>query len=146
MITLVLRQLTYMRESNSIQGIATKTEVPYNALRQILNKGYTDNDSYKNKIELAYGREAYGRLRDIGFSANNARIYSKYRPELASAYESKMMLKIADLTNGAVAERLARDDKPFSQKRVTEIYDIIYKSVRDSIKNSRRTVEEVFDY
>ena len=146
MIAAYLRQLSYMRESQSWQWVARETGIGSKALRQIRSGKVAPSEDFKRQIKNTYHREAYARLRETGFSPKNARIYSQYRPELASAYQMQMSLKIGDLTIGKVAERLETKGLKTTQRNIDRYYDETFEGITKGISNSDLSFEEIQDY
>jgi hypothetical protein len=146
MISLALRQINYMLEEKSLSYVARSTGMSLNSLRQFTKKDSKLPQTVKTSITNAYNRESYGRLRDIGFSVEQARVYGRKIPEIASAWEANMRMKIASLTEVHVARRLVRDDIPATQKNIDKYFDIIYTQVLKGIKNSRVSPEDWLDY
>jgi hypothetical protein len=146
MISSSLRQVNYMLENKSMNWVARNTGLTNHTLRQLVKTDKPLTATVRTAIKNAYHRESYGRLRDVGFSSQQAKIYSRKIPEIASAWEANMMLKIADLTSVHVARRLLRDDIPATQANIDKYFDIIYKQVTEGIRKSRVNPEDWLDY
>ena len=146
MISAALRQLTYLTEGRSLSWVARETDIPMQTLTRY-QKGAIDlNAEYKRQIKNAFSREANSRLKAAGFSVNNARIYSQYRPEIVSAFEAEMRFKIADLAQGAVASKLNSGNLTATKKNVDAYYDTVYSKIQEGMRRSRLSVQEQFDY
>ena len=146
MIAAYLRHLQYMSEARSWQWVAKETGIGSKALRQIRAGKLAPGSDYSKKIKNIYHREAYSRLRESGFSAKNAKIYSQYRPELASAYQMQMQLKIGDLALGKVAVTLENKGLKTTKANINRYYDKTFEGITKGISNSDLSFEEIQDY
>jgi hypothetical protein len=146
MISSALRQLTYMLERKSLNWVSRTTGITSRSLKQLQTTGTLQQPAYKRALTNAYHRESYARLRDVGFTVDQAKVYSRKIPEIASAWESNMLMKIADLTTGHVANRLQRYEGRITQSVIDKYFDIIYNEVLEGIKKSRVDPEDWLDY
>lgn len=146
MIPLFLRQLSYIAETNSFAAIARMTGIAYRTVLAMRTGKVSLTSAFKTSIRNAYQRTAYGRLRETGFSASEARRWSWYRPERAVIHELSLKHKIAELTTGAVASKLNALGLPTTKGSVEDLYDEMYEAVKMGIQRSIEPIEVVYDY
>lgn len=146
MIPVFLRQLSYIAEKQSFAHIARQTGIPYRTVLAMRAGKIQVSSDFKSSLRNMYQRESYGRLKESGFSASQARRWSWYRPEQVFIHERSMMAKIADLATGAVASALRATGMPTTKGAVEDLFDSMYQAVKIGIQRSERTTEEIYDY
>lgn len=146
MIPVFIRQIAYIAEGQSFAAIARMTGIAYRTVLAIRTGKVSLTSAFKTSIRNMYQREAYGRLRETGFSASQARRWSWYRPERVVIHELSLKHKIAELATGAVASKLHALGLPTTKGRVDEMYDEMYQAVKVGIQQSIEPIEVIYDY
>jgi hypothetical protein len=146
MISAALRQLFYVAETQSFASIARSTGIPYRTVLAMRSGKIDLSSTFKNSLRNMYQRTAYGRLRNIGFSASESRRWSWYRPERVVVHEASLKYKIGELTTGAVAAKLRAKGLPTTEGTVSDLFDQMYEKVKEGIQRSIEPTEIIYDY
>ena len=145
MIYKYARQLAYVAEQRSYAFIARSTGIPYRQVLAMRAGKLKISSEFATSIRNMYQREAYGRLRETGFSTYEARRWSWYTPERVVIKSLSLKARIAELATGAVAAKLRSLGIPTSPKAVDDWYDEMYEKVRVGISRSLHTTEELME-
>lgn len=146
MIAAFVRQMLYVAERRSFAYIAREIGLPYRTVLT-LRRGELDiSSAFKSSIRNLYQREAYQRLRDVGYSYHEARRWSSYNPERVGLRSHTLRLKIADLAQGAVASKLRKEGLAITKRNIDSYFDEMYNKVKRGIQHSRKTTEEIDRY
>lgn len=146
MIAAYLREISYMSEGMSYAAIARETGIPYRQILKTRTGPIRMTAEQRYNVRKAYRREAYGRLRATGFAPHQAKRWSQTVPVRVQIITSDLRLKIADLTNGAIANHFDANGIPTSPYNVDQIYDSMYDKVKSGIEQSELPTEEIMDY
>lgn len=146
MIPLIPRQLFYIAQEQSFAAIARGTGIPYRTILALRKPGVTITSAMKKGLRNMFQRTAYNRLRRTGFSSFEARRWSWFRPERVTIKDLSMKAKIATLTTGAVAGKLEAEGIPTTKEAIDELYDDMYKRVKEGVSESIETTEVIMDY
>lgn len=146
MIPLIPRQLFYIAQKQSFAAIARATGIPYRTVLALREREITLTTAMKQGLRNMFQREAYGRLRQTGFSANEARRWSWYRPERVTIKALTMKNKISYLATGAVAQKMEAEGIPTSKEATDALFDDMYEKVKEGISTSDKSTEEIEAY
>jgi len=146
MIAAYVRQLFYIAEQRSFAYMARMTGIPYRTVLAMRAGVIKLSSEFARSLRNMYQRESYGRLKQTGYSATEARRWSWYAPERVVIKELSLKHKIAELTTGAVAAKLKKEGIPTSKGAVDDIYDDMYEKVKAGIKTSIEPTETIMDY
>lgn len=146
MIPRYVKQLFYVAVERSYAFIARITGIPYRTVLAMRAGKIAIKSEFARSLRNMYQREAYGRLRETGYSATEARRWSWYAPERAVIKEFSLKAKIADLATGALASKLKKEGVPTSRKAIDDMYDEMYEKVKKGIETSIEPTETIMDY
>lgn len=146
MIPLFVRQLSYIAEKQSYAAISRTTGIPYRTVLAMRTGTIGASTTAKRALRNMYQREAYGRLRETGYSSSQARRWSWYKPERVVVNTYSLRFKIGELATGALAAKFRQHGIPTSIGAVSEMYDDMYERVKKGIIRSIEPSEIWFDY
>lgn len=146
MIPAFLKQVFYVAEKRSWAYIARETLIPYRQVLRLRQGPVSLASELVNNIRNLYRREAYSRLRDVGFSYHQARRFSTYAVEAVRLHTQQMRLKIADLATGATAAKIRQAERQGVFLDLDTTYDEMYAKVQEGIKSSPEPAERIYDY
>lgn len=146
MIPAYVRQLFYVAEQRSFAYMARMTGIPYRTVLAMREGKIKLTSEFARSLRNMYQRESYGRLRETGYSATEARRWSWYSPERVVIKELSLKHKIAELATGAVAAKLKKEGIPTSKRAVDDIFDDMYEAVKTGVQTSIEPTETIMDY
>ncbi|GAJ09320.1 unnamed protein product [marine sediment metagenome] len=146
MISLFARQLSYIAEKQSYAAIARSTGIPYRSVLAMREGKIKISSVFKKSIRNMYQREAYGRLKDTGFSSSQARRWSWYKPEKVVVQTYSLSYKIGELATGALAGKLKKEGLDITKVNVDDLFDEMYEKIKIGIQISIEPTEIWFDY
>lgn len=146
MIPAFLKQLFFMAEQRSWAYVARQTNIAYRKLLSLRSGTVDVIPAFRQSIRNAYQREAYSRLREVGFSSHQARRWSSYSTAEVRLKEQGLRLKIAELAIGATASHLHHSDLEVTSTYVDRYFGSMYEKIREGILDSPKSTEEIFDY
>lgn len=146
MSTITSRRLSFIHDVRSDAWIAQETGIPRSTLGFVRRGERTLPPQYRDQLRRVYQREAYGRLRDTGFSTDQARRFSWYVPERITEVRQQLEEQIDYLARGRVVQMKKRameagetldEDQALSESR---------DAIRSGLRKSKKPLELWVDY
>ena len=97
---------------------------------------------YNRLLRNAYQREAYGRMRETGFSATQARRFSRYAAESVGLKISEMKLLVNRFTTGAVGQKIASLQRQGLDYDLDSLWKEMKQKIIKGLQDSEWPVEE----
>ncbi len=146
MMPLFVRQLSYIAKEQSYAAIARTIGMAYRTVLAMRTGKLKIASVFKSSIRNMYQREAYGRLRDTGYSTSEARRWSWYRPEEVVIKAQSLKYKIGELATGALAAKLRKEGISTSIGATEDLFDEMYQKIKEGIQRSIEPTEIWLDY
>jgi len=146
MILKYARQLAYVAEQRSYAYVARATGIPYRKVLAMRAGTMKLSSEFARSMRNMFQRESYGRLKEAGFSVSESRRWSWYNPEQVVIKSMSLKAKIGELATGAVAAKLRKLGLPTTIKSVDDLFDDMYRAVKEGIQRSELQTEDWMDY
>ncbi|MBA7547453.1 hypothetical protein ES705_39875 [subsurface metagenome] len=146
MILKYARQLAYVAEQRSYAYISRQAGIPYRTVLAMRAGTMKLSSEFARSMRNMFQRESYGRLKEAGFNVQEARRWSWYNPEQVVIKSMSLKAKIGELATGAVAAKLRKLGLPTTIKSVDDLFDDMYRAVKEGIQRSELQTEDWMDY
>ena len=97
---------------------------------------------YNRLLRNVFQRESYGRMRETGFSAVQARRYSRYAAESIGLKIAEMKLLVNRFTVGAVGMEIAKLQRLGISYDEDQLWDDMKQKIIEGLQDSKEPVEE----
>ena len=146
MILKYARQLAYVAEQRSYAYVARATGIPYRTVLAMRAGTMKISSEFTRSMRNMFQREAYRRLKEVGFSVSESRRWSWYNPEQVVIKSMSLIAKIGELATGAVAAKLHSLGLPTTPGTIDDLFDDMYRAVKEGIQRSVEPTEIWMDY
>ncbi|MBA7573664.1 hypothetical protein ES708_15462 [subsurface metagenome] len=145
MRTLAQRRIIFLSQKRSDSWIAGQTGIPRSSVGYVRRGERSLSPAYNRLLRNTYQREAYGRMRETGFSATQARRFSRYAAESVSVKIGEMKLLVNKFTLGAVGMETVRLKREGISYDIDDLWDDMKQKIIKGLQESRESVEEFAD-
>lgn len=145
MRTLAQRRIMFLSQKRSDSWIAGQTGIPRSTVGYVRRGERILNPAYSRLLRNTYQREAYGRMRETGFSATQARRFSRYAAESISLKIGEMKLLVNRFTTGAVAMEIGKLQREGISYDIDDLWNDMKQRIIEGLQDSKEPVEEFAD-
>jgi hypothetical protein len=146
MTTISVRRVQYLLEEHTRSEIARETGLSSYMVNRVATGLRDVPEELRAAVRNFYQRDAYARARESGMSATQARRFSWYAPETATATTLRFHDKVLELAGGAAQERLSRmalEGEDITQSVIDQVYSEAYVDMQEALRDSKAAVEEI---
>lgn len=146
MKTIDQRRIGFLTDHRSDIWIARETGIPRATVGFVRRGERQLPAQYTASLRNAFQREAYGRMREIGFSSHQAKRFSWYAPESIRIRIADMKLTVNKLTLGVSAQKerkLRKEGIPYDE---VELWADTWDDIVEGLQRSKKTIEDIGEY
>jgi len=138
----IFNKLSFILDEKSINAVATETGIPYTTLYYYSKRTRNLPEKYENSLLAMYGREAYSRVRNLGYDVKTASTRRYWSPEKLNLTLGSDSEQIERYTFFNVSKNDPKHPKTLKEATQSEYWRYYHERITKSIQKRNKYLDE----